>query len=68
MEETQEVKKKEKKTALVMQQEQRGEKKVQKEEGATFHFVQSDMMKHLITDSEHRLCGKRRKKQTHRQG
>lgn len=33
---------------------------MQKEEGATFHFVQSDMMKHLITDSEHRLCGRSR--------
>lgn len=31
------------------------EKKVQEEGSATFHFVHSDMMKYLITDSEHRL-------------
>ncbi len=48
-----------------MQQEQR-KKKVQEEGSATFHFVHSDMMKYLITDSEHRVW-KEKGNQTHRQ-
>jgi len=36
-----------------MQEEQGGEKKVWEERSATFHFVRSDMMKYMITDSEH---------------
>lgn len=36
------------------QQEQREKKKVQEEGSAIFHFVHSDMMKYLITESEER--------------
>lgn len=36
-----------------MQQDQKREKKVQEEGSATSHFVPSDMMKYMITDSEH---------------